>query len=129
MIWEVFIGPYRSYGAVRRYNFYPFKTISDFLINSEKHGFHAVFINLAANIITFIPLGFFISMLVKKSRRLAYVLMYCLIIIIGVEIGQFTLNVGVLDVDDVILNSIGCILGLLTYKKVKRIFENKEYLF
>jgi hypothetical protein len=27
MIWEVFIGPYRSYSNVRRYNLYPFTTI------------------------------------------------------------------------------------------------------
>ena len=129
MIWEVFIGPYRSYGAVRRYNLYPFKTIMNFLMNREKHGFHAVFINLAANIITFMPLGFFIAMSVRKPRRHVRVLRCCFIIIIAVELGQLVLNVGVFDVDDIILNMIGCILGLLVYKKVKRISDNKESLF
>jgi len=31
----------------------------------------------------------------------------------GLEIGQYILNVGVLDIDDVILNTLGCILGFI----------------
>lgn len=129
MTWEVFIGPYRSYGDIRRYNLRPFKTIMDFIINSKSHGSHAVFINLAANIITFIPLGFFLTLSLKKQQKPIKPLVYCIIIILGVEIGQFALNVGVFDIDDIILNTIGCVLGLLAYKKIKRFFENKEYLF
>ncbi|MCB2312957.1 VanZ family protein [Clostridium tagluense] len=33
--------------------------------------------------------------------------------------GQFILNVGVLDIDDIILNTLGCILGFIIYKVVK----------
>ena len=129
MTWEVFIGPYRSHGDIRRYNLRPFKTITDFLINSESHGFHAVFINLAANIITFIPLGFFISFLTKRLAKSIKALLYCVLIILGVETGQFILNVGVFDIDDIILNVIGCIVGLLIHKRIKRILENTRYLF
>ncbi|MCB2322442.1 VanZ family protein [Clostridium tagluense] len=35
------------------------------------------------------------------------------------ELGQFILNVGVLDIDDIILNTLGCILGFIIYKVVK----------
>lgn len=59
MLWEVFIGPYRSYNGARRYNFYPFKTIMQFLLNASAYSFHTIFINLIANIITFIPLRIF----------------------------------------------------------------------
>ena len=120
MIWEVFIGPYRSYSGARRYNLYPFKTIMEFLLNANKYNFQVIFINLIANIITFIPLGFFISLLFRRYLKLINTVLSCVFIIICIEIGQFVLNVGVLDVDDVILNTVGCVLGFMIYKAVRK---------
>ncbi|MDP4145679.1 MAG: VanZ family protein [Bacillota bacterium] len=121
MIWEVFIGPYRSYSGIRRYNLYPFKTIIDFIRNRSNFGFHVLFINLAANIITFIPLGFFMSLILKASSKLKYTFRICVLIVICIELGQFILNVGVLDIDDVILNSIGCAIGITFYNRIKEL--------
>lgn len=122
MIWEVFIGPYRSYSGIRRYNLYPFKTIIAFLLNANKYNFEVIFINLIANIITFIPLGFFISVLFRRSCKLINVALSSMLIIICIEMGQFILNVGVLDIDDIILNTVGCVLGFMFYKAVKKLF-------
>lgn len=116
MIWEVFIGPYRSYSDVRRYNLYPFKTVMEFLLNATKHNSQIIFINLIANIITFIPLGFFITLIFRRSCKLINTTLLCVLIIICIEIGQFLLNVGVLDIDDIILNTVGCVLGFMLYK-------------
>ena len=121
MTWEVFIGPYRSYESIRRYNLYPFKTITEFLLNNGKYTFEVIFINLIGNIITFIPLGFFISLLFKKSCKLLNTSLLCIFIIICIEIGQFILNVGVLDIDDIILNTLGCILGITIYKLISKL--------
>ena len=123
MIWEIFIGPYRSYSGVRRYNLYPFKTIKEFIFNTTKYNFQVIFINLIANIITFIPLGFFISLFFRKSYNLINTVLSCVIIIICIEISQFILNVGVLDIDDIILNTVGCILGFVIYKAAKKYAE------
>ncbi|WP_375372917.1 VanZ family protein [Clostridium sp. CF012] len=125
MIWEVFIGPYRSYSDVRRYNLYPFKTIMEFLLNTTKYNFRVIFINLAANIITFIPLGFFISLLFRRSCKLINITLSCMLIIICIELGQFILNVGVLDIDDIILNTLGCVLGFMIYKVILILFPHK----
>ena len=126
MLWEVFIGPYRSYSGLRRYNLYPFKTIVDFALNTSHYTVEAIFINLAANIITFIPLGFFIPLLFKNFRKFKSMILLSITIILIIELNQFTLNVGVLDIDDVILNTLGCILGFITYNSVKRIcLQNK----
>jgi glycopeptide antibiotics resistance protein len=120
MIWEVFIGPYRSYSGARRYNLYPFKTVMEFISNDAKYNLQVIFINLIANIIAFIPLGFFISLLFRKSRKLINTALFCVFIIICIEIGQFILKVGVLDIDDIILNTAGCVLGFMIYKVVKK---------
>ncbi|WP_081504378.1 VanZ family protein [Clostridium arbusti] len=37
------------------------------------------------------------------------------------------LNVGVLDIDDVILNTIGCVLGFMVYKVVKSVI--RKFIF
>lgn len=60
------------------------------------------------------------SLLFRKSAKVINTGLTCVFIIICIEIGQFSLNVGVLDVDDVILNTIGCILGFMVYKVVKK---------
>lgn len=124
MLWEVFIGPYRSYSGLRRYNLYPFNTIKDFISNSTHYTSKVIFINLAANIITFIPLGFFISLLFKRFKRFSPMFLLSTAIIITIELCQFILNVGVLDIDDVILNTLGCILGFITYKGLKVLYVN-----
>ena len=124
MIWEVFIGPYRSYTGRRRYNIYPFKTIVNYLLNSSKYNLNVIFINLIANIITFIPLGFFISLLFIKNHKILNSIFPCILIILSIEMGQFIFNVGVLDIDDIILNGIGCILGIMIYKVTKRFWRD-----
>lgn len=115
MLWEVFIGPYRSYSGVRRYNIVPLKTILSFIINANHYTTWIVFINLAANIITFIPLGFFLPWLFKSINSLKKTLIYCFSIILFIEIMQFVLNVGIFDVDDIILNMIGSLIGFMFY--------------
>jgi glycopeptide antibiotics resistance protein len=120
MIWEIFIGPYRSYSSLRRFNLYPFKTISNFLANSSRYSFHVLFINLAANIITFIPLGFSAPIFLKKIRSSAAMFAFSIIAIFAVEWLQFVLNVGVFDIDDIILNTLGCMLGFMFYQRMRK---------
>jgi glycopeptide antibiotics resistance protein len=119
MIWEVFIGPYRSYSSERRYNLYPFKTIVHYFINNRQYSSHVLFINLAANIITFIPLGFFTSLLFKRFNKIVVMIVYSIIIITVIESLQFVFNVGVFDIDDIILNTLGCITGAALYNLIK----------
>ncbi len=123
MIWEVFIGPYRSYGGIRRYNLYPFKTIIDYFINSEKYSAHLLFINLAANIVTFIPLGFFTALLFKRFNNISIVIVSSIMVTTMIETMQIILNVGVFDIDDIILNTLGCIIGTASYKIIKGILD------
>ena len=127
MLWEVFIGPYRSHSNVRRYNLYPFKTIAEFILNADHYSSETIFINLTANIITFVPLGFFTSLFFKKLKKLTPMLLTSIIIITIIELGQFILRVGVLDIDDIILNTIGCIIGFIFYKRLKTFIQKERF--
>ncbi|KPU44249.1 VanZ like family protein [Oxobacter pfennigii] len=126
MLWQVFIGPYRSSSGIRRYNLYPFKTIWNYFVNSEQYSFHILFINLAANIVTFIPLGFFMPLLFKGFNSTIIMAVFSAIITIVIESMQFVFNVGVFDIDDIILNTLGCIIGFALYKKVKLAMNKLE---
>jgi len=126
MVWEVFVGPYRSYSGIRRYNLYPFKTIVDYFMNSRQYSFDVLFINLAANIVTFIPLGFFASLLFKRFSNIITVVVFSTITITVIETLQFVFNVGVFDIDDIILNTLGCIVGFTLYKIIKWILGKQK---
>lgn len=69
-----------------------------------------VFYNLIGNIIIFIPLGFYLH---KFKIRFITVVLLSILIPSLIEIIQYYTNRGVLDYIDIILNTIGIILGHL----------------
>ena len=76
------------------------------------------FVNLAGNIIMFIPAGFFLS-----RGSLSKCIQKALLLTLLVEIVQvFTLR-GSFDIDDIMLNVAGAIIGYFLWKKLKIIFE------
>ncbi len=79
------------------YNLIPFKEIHRFIAHRDVLGAKAVWLNLAGNVAAFIPF------------RLC------------VEIIQLVAKVGSFDVDDLLLNTLGGLLGALLYKLFKRI--------
>ncbi|HHW39354.1 MAG TPA: VanZ family protein [Bacillales bacterium] len=78
-----------------------------------------VTIYFIGNIIVFVPMGFLPPFFLKKVSFHRMIL-FCLAVIVGIEFIQFITCLGVADVDDIILNMIGCMIGFmifLIYKK------------
>lgn len=93
--------------GLRNINLIPFRTMSPYLKNiTEPYAFK----NIAANIVIFIPLGFFISQI--KSKNAFKTLIICLCVILTIECIQLIFKIGFFDVDDIILNFIGSLLGV-----------------
>ena len=122
MLWLLFgqrMGrePLGSYWEVinSNINFIPFKTVKLF-ISAIQGSFsdytvrHSI-INLAGNVIMFIPLGFFIPSVFSKYSSFFKSLSVCTISIIIVEIVQLFTLLGSCDIDDFILNIAGAIIG------------------
>lgn len=107
------------YAQQLKYNLVPFETISRFwrLLDSADPGLrrHAV-INLAGNVIMFIPLGFLLPKLWSCQHTLFRTLLTTAGIITAVEIAQLLTLVGSCDTDDLILNLLGAGLGYGIYK-------------
>lgn len=96
------------------YNLVLFKEISRFWNYREQLGMFATVSNLLGNILIFLPFGFFMPM-ASKRRRFFRTSFYCLVLSLIVEISQLYLKVGCFDVDDLFLNTIGGMLGYITF--------------
>ena len=97
-----------------RYNLELFKEIRRFIVYREQLGVFAVFSNLFGNILIFLPFGFFISM-AGKTRGFFKTLFYSLALSRCVEVLQRVTRVGSFDVDDILLNTVGGVLGYIIF--------------
>ena len=97
-----------------QYNLVLFKEIKRFIEYREELGAFAVFTNLFGNILIFMPFGFFISM---ASRAIGFfmTLFYSFGLSLCVEVFQLLTKVGSFDVDDLLLNTIGGVLGYILF--------------
>lgn len=75
------------------------------------------------NIIWFIPAGFILPLLGMKKR---YVIISGFALSFIIEVLQFLFDIGVTELDDLILNTLGCGTGILLYSLSIRFFERKR---
>lgn len=106
-------------------NLIPFKTIFPYLLGHK--GLIIAGINLIGNIALLVPLGFVLPFLYRN-------LTWKNATIIGVasglviEVLQTVLHVGIFDIDDVILNALGFVLGYLMFVFLTKWLREKKYL-
>lgn len=97
-----------------RYNLELFREITRFITYREQLGMFAVLANLVGNIAIFVPFGFFVPVTGRKCGLfLTTVLSFGLSL--GVEITQLFTRVGSFDVDDILLNTLGGLLGYILF--------------
>ncbi len=90
-------------------NVLPMKTILYYLSGSESTLISIK--NMLGNILAFIPLGFFVLKLFIRTKHLGHILIISLVISISFELIQLLTGIGCFDIDDVILNVLGAVMG------------------
>ncbi len=113
-------------GTEYHYNLQPFKEIMRFIKYYEMIGFYAVFLNLAGNILAFVPFGLFFPFLSRRNRSLWKMTLISFEVSLAVELIQLVTRVGSCDVDDMILNTLGGMLGFFCFKIVW-FWNQKDY--
>lgn len=98
-----------------RYNLIPFQEIVRFIKYRNYIDFYSVVINLFGNIIAFMPFGALIRWVINRRVRWFQAVGYTFLFSISVELLQLVAKVGVFDVDDLLLNTLGGFLGFLVY--------------
>ena len=98
-------------------NFIPFKEVFRYQIFSERF-----FRNVVGNLIMFMPYGFFVSYFLRLDKKKTIFIM-SLLVSVTIEITQLIIG-RVFDVDDIMLNVCGGILGYFVYRFIHH-FKNK----
>ncbi len=107
-------------------NFIPFQTIKSYFTYFEYFAFKDWMNNIIGNILIFIPLGGFVSVLYKRARVFWFGLLVGLIFSIAIEWMQYHYNLGVTDVDDIILNVTGYLIGFVIFKIMHRFYQKNR---
>lgn len=106
-----------SYGrteGLRGINPVPFSTILQYLGGSMTT--YSIIINLLGNIAAFMPMGFLTPIAFPAVRSFKCVFFVTCLSTILVEITQYLTRSGISDIDDILLNTAGGILGYLFFK-------------
>lgn len=75
--------------------------------------------NIIGNLMLFMPMGFFLPHLLKKTRQFKYYIILICIMVLSVEIIQLFTTLGMFDIDDVIFNVAGAALGFCLSKRIE----------
>ena len=100
-------------------NFTPFKTILYFLSGWERKSIALE--NLLGNFVGFMPLGLLAPLLFEKVRSVRSMLVFSFLTSLGFELTQLVTGLGIFDVDDLLLNTAGGVIGYLIFT-----FFNKQ---
>jgi len=98
-----------------RYNFVLLKEIKRFWIYREQLGIRAVGVNLVGNVLAFVPFGFILPIIGKRLRSMWKVTVLGFLLSLSVELLQLIFKVGCCDVDDLLLNTLGALLGYILF--------------
>lgn len=109
----------------RSINLIPFNSIKEYIFSNSATIKRFAFSNVVGNIIIFIPLGTYLS-LFKKNKRVIINLIFIFLVSFFVEIIQGLLGIGASDIDDIILNCLGGLVGILGYKLLLFIMRDEK---
>lgn len=103
-------------GGDYQYNLVLFKEIKRFWNYREQLGIFAVTANLLGNVVGFLPYGYFLPVLWKKTDYFMSALLLTFSLSLAIETIQLYFKVGSFDVDDLFLNTLGGLLGFFIYR-------------
>lgn len=103
-------------------NFVPFSTIKNYFLYAS---FYNSTLNLAGNIIIFMPLGFLLPILIRRFQKIGIIFLLSFGISLIFEITQLMFPVlgGTFDVDDLILNTFGALLGYIIFVLIQKVIQ------
>ena len=121
----------RTQGPRFSYNLVPFREIRRCLERWEITGIPYVLVNLVGNVAVFMPFGYLLPKLLSRIRGFSLLFLCSFLTSLLLECQQFLCQAGSFDVDDMILNTAGGLLGyvcFLLFEAGRKRGERKESL-
>lgn len=111
-----------------RYNFKPFAEIHRYVTYNEHFTMENIITNLIGNVLVFVPVGFLVPIIKKEGVNVFTILRISFCMTLFIEVIQLAFRIGVFDVDDLIMNTAGGILGYVIFKMTQRWYR-RLYLY
>ena len=115
VIWE---GLYKA-------NFEVFKTIKLYIRYWDYKKINS-FANLIGNILAFIPLSYMLPRVCRPAQKFLICMFFSFLFILGIELFQLFSAFGIFDIDDILLNMVGALIGYLLYLVIRAINKKIE---
>lgn len=84
------------------------------------------FSQLVINLLMMIPVSFMLMIILKVEYRTLWAFDITVALVLFIELLQFFTRAGTLQLDDIITNTIGAIIGILFYYFIKAIYKKKK---
>ncbi|PFN07921.1 VanZ family protein [Bacillus cereus] len=104
------------------FNLTPFTTLLMYMTDFDHYNLDIILTNTIGNIVIFIPLGFLIPLLFRRINNVKLACKIFIKCIFLIELLQLLTFTGVFDIDDIILNTLGALIGYSTYAGMKHIW-------
>lgn len=114
LLYMMFIGCDRETSSISYFQLIPFKTIHHFVCDDHIHT-QIFLINIIGNIFVFSPFGF-LGLSITKLNKILPITLSFIISISLIELTQSLTGRGVADIDDVLLNTLGMLIGYSAFK-------------
>lgn len=85
------------------------------------------YLNVVMNVVAFMPFGFILPIISPKNRGIFSVTLLGFELTFLIELLQKFLKVGSFDVDDMLLNTVGALLGFLLFKICLRLGSSGKH--
>ncbi len=94
-----------------KYNLVLFKEVRRFILYRKELGLESFIVNIFGNVLAFVPFGFVLPIISISNRKLLNITLLSLEFSLTIELIQLIFKVGIFDVDDILMNTMGGILG------------------
>ncbi len=105
----------RTNDMVYQYNLVLFQEIKRGFWCLEHGNFQYFFLNVVLNVAAFAPFGFILPIISPKNRKFFNIFLLSLELTLVIEVLQLVFRVGIFDVDDIFMNTLGGTLGYFLY--------------
>lgn len=105
------------------YNLVLFKEIRRFIVYREVLGYRAVMLNIVGNVVAFMPFGFIVPEVWNELNHWYTITFLGFLFSLCIELTQLVSRVGSFDVDDLLLNTIGALLGYVAFVIAKGVWN------
>ncbi|GGE67714.1 VanZ family protein [Priestia taiwanensis] len=107
-------------------NLVPFQSIYAYVSGFTNYNLSTWMMNIVGNIVVFIPFGSLLPLLSKKYMKTKKLIMTCTLSLLVVEGLQLATMRGIFDIDDIILNMTGILIGFAMWGMIKRYTPLKQ---